>query len=178
MDNTSQTVATWVAAAAAVIAVGVAWWAAYCAKKIGEKQNEINEGIKALQAKQTDAEHFVELSVQAIPVNSLPEAAATGYFQPQNMDVIVKSVGTYTVYLNRYWFQKGTPQLLDYAAVPSDGYRIPISKDDFGGDGVLVLTIEFEDYRQNRYQSEHVIVFPKRGARLEIRSKKKEKIKL
>lgn len=176
MDNTSQTIATWIAAVAAAVAVVVAWWAARWAKRIGEKQNEINESIKALQEKQTDAEHFVELSVQVEPVNFLPEAAATGYFQPQNLDIVVKSVGMYTVYLIRYWFQKGAPQLLGYAAVPPDGYRIPVSRDDFGSDGVLALTIEFEDYRQAKYKSEHVIVFPKRGARLEIRSEKKEKI--
>ena len=178
-SSTLDVVQVWVSAAAAVatiIAAVAAVLAALWAKRIGEKQNEINTRIEALQTKQTDAEHFVELSVQAVPLNISDAALAAGA-APARWGLVVRSIGTYPAYLESYTFSftAGTVNALGLAIIPPNGYTIEVNQVDIVNiaSHTFVINIYFEDYSGRRYKSLHAGMLMNAGTKLIIQSNKK-----
>jgi hypothetical protein len=178
-SSTSDLIQAWtslVTAAATVVAAAAAVAAAIWARNIGKRQNEINAKMESLQTRQTEADHFVEISVQAVPLN-MTQASLMAAVAPATWGLVVRSIGTYPVYLESYTFSfaEGTINALGAAVVPSNGYTIEVNQVDIINlpNRTFVLNIYFEDHAGKRYKSLHAGMLMNAGTKLIVQSNKK-----
>jgi len=91
--------------------------------------------------------------------------------------LVVRSIGTYPVYLESYTFSfaAGTVNALGLAIIPSNGYTIEVNQVDIARiqNRTFALDIYFEDYSSKRYKSLHAGMLMNADTKLIIQSNKK-----
>lgn len=137
-------------------------FAAYQAKRIGDKQNEINQ--RAL-----DIQNFVELFVMPQQVIGQNEDGKSALIR---WNILIKNVSSYPVYLHAFSLS-GLRHPIGSSAIPNNSenwYGVPI-QEDIQKKGEFSLEIEFEDYLGDKYSSKHTGLFD--GITWQIKSEKR-----
>jgi len=154
-------------------------FAAYWAKKIGERQNKIDEQLLKTQEKTFDAQNFVDIAVSLRLV--LDEGKKTKYMNGGEFyfgpwEFSLENVGSYPAYLTRYTLQAdhyNDVQIKGSMPIPSAGYRIKLPPDIVQ---TLLLTIDFEDHLGRKWRSVHTGTYSEVDGFWQLSSEKKKLI--